>query len=369
MKCPKCGKEVADGSKFCDACGAPMEAAPAPAAEPAPAPAPPPAPQPTAEPAPAPAPQPAPAEQPAAAPAQSTEAKTTEPAKKKSKKGLVIGLIIAALVAIAAVVIIVVIIAVVLIFGFGNKSARVESAYDDIFHDIEKGTIKMTYGDTAFDASNMVNEYTSYSNGSDVYSNFYYLSSSDKDRIWKVIMTNYEYEIINVTKTGDEYLVEVDITNKDMYSAMNSAMSDFNYAYGPVEQTTGDTVTNILGAVLDANNAYAGAEGGFLGEAGQIANGIISGVDSYNQSSSAYDNSAYYAGMEDGSNASLIVDYFSQYASSDSYDNTTTLFFYATKSDSGEWCIPDEVYYDLPVDEYSYSYDSYSAIYDAVLGY
>ena len=37
MKCPKCGKEVADGSKFCDACGAPMEAAPAPAEEAAPA--------------------------------------------------------------------------------------------------------------------------------------------------------------------------------------------------------------------------------------------------------------------------------------------------------------------------------------------
>ena len=371
MKCPKCGKEVADGSKFCDACGAPMEAAPTPAADPAPAPAP----QPAAEPAPAPAPQPAPAEQPAAAqaqaaaPAQSAEAKTTEPAKKKSKKGLVIGLIIAAVVALIAVVLIVAIIAAVLIFGFGNKSARIKSAYEDIFHNIEKGTLLTVDGEYDMNGASLVNEYTSYSTGSDVYANFYYISAKDEDRIWDIVTETYEYEVVSVEKADDDYLVEVEITNRNMFNSMNSAMSDFYYAYGPVETTTGDTVGNVVGALLDANNAYANSEGGFLGEAGQIANGIIAGFDSYDSSSSGVDNSYYYAGMEDGSNASMIVDYFAQYADSTSYDSTTTIYFYATKDDNGDWAIPSVVYTDDPTSGYAYEQGAYYTIFDAVLGY
>ena len=66
MNCPYCGTVLADGTKFCPACGANLTQAaqPTPAPAPAPVPEPQPVPAPAPQPAPAPAPQPQPAAQP-----------------------------------------------------------------------------------------------------------------------------------------------------------------------------------------------------------------------------------------------------------------------------------------------------------------
>ena len=107
--CPICNKQLPDGARFCDACGAAVQAAPAPQPAPQPAweaPAPQPAPEPAWEaPAPQPAPEPAweaPAPQPAPQPAWETPAPQPVKQKKPLDKKLLImgGAIVAAVIAV-----------------------------------------------------------------------------------------------------------------------------------------------------------------------------------------------------------------------------------------------------------------------------
>ena len=248
---------------------------------------------------------------------------------------------------------------------FGNSSKEIQEAYVQMFNEIGGGNIHMSDGYYGYDSGQFVQCYINNGNNAkpNVFNNFDSITETDMIRLWNVAMLNYSFNVFSVEKQGSDYLVGVEIGNKDIFGVMNTAVQDYAAQYVPDEV---NYLSVFFNGLLAANSDYAASEGGMLGGWGQF---FSSSASAYNYAHLAVSqNNAYKQGMRNGANVSLIVDIFEQYIRQGTYGNwgSQVIYFYATKDVEGNWCVPDTLY--LNAVDPSCQCDSYREIYYLLLG-
>lgn len=261
--------------------------------------------------------------------------------------------------AVAAVVIFFIVSRVV---SMSDPTSSIESAYIALFADLKNGNFHAEDGEYSYGAQQIVEDYTYYALPSgyyNSYNSFNSISSSDITRLWNISMKNYDYNIKSVGKDGEKYEIIVELSNKDIYTALDTAFSDFESQF----DTSGMGVEDAIGAIVSGREGYITSGGGAWG----ILGAFVGAKDAASGANAG--KNAYVSGMDDGTNAKYIVDLFEQYVENDNYGttNTKTIKFYATKDSNENWCIPDVVYVETPTG--SSEELSYSEIFYDMLGF